>query len=78
MFVRSVVEHGLEIRRAGGENHLVSFQVETITREGDINKGFMIEEILEDGKKIVLVIVPAETILLGLRRSGDCHDDKSL
>jgi len=35
----------------------------------------MIEKILEDGKKIVLVVVPAETVLLGLAGGGDSHGE---
>ena len=75
VLVRSVVEHRLKVRRAGGKNHLVRLQVQPIAGNRDIHESFMIEKILEDGEEIVLVVVPAETVLLGLTGCGDSHGE---
>ena len=76
MSVGGVVKHGLEIGGAGGEDHLVGFHVEAFTGDSDIDEGLMVEEILKDGQEVVLVVVPSETVLLGLR-GGDCHGDRT-
>ena len=44
----------------------MSLEVEAIASNGHIHKGLVIEKILKDGEEIMLVVVPAETILLGL------------
>jgi len=44
----------------------MGLEVETIACDGHVHEGFMIKKILEDREEIMLVIVPAETILLGL------------
>jgi len=72
VFVRGVVEHALEVGRTGGQDHLVGFQVEAITGNGHIHKGFMVEEVLEDRQEVVLVVVPAQAVLLRLG-GGDGH-----
>ena len=51
----------------------MGLQVQSIACDRDIHESFMIEEILEDGKEIVLVVVPAETVLLWLAGGGDSH-----
>ena len=44
----------------------MSLKVEPIASNGHIHKGLVIEKILEDREEIVLVVIPPETILLGL------------
>ena len=44
----------------------MSLEVEAIASNGHIHKGLVIEKILEDREEIVLVVIPPETILLGL------------
>ena len=77
VLVGRVVKHGLKVRRTGGQHDFVGFQVEAIARNGHVHEGLVVEKILEDGKKIVLVVVPAETVLLGLGGGGGgglhCH-----
>ena len=73
VLVRSVVEHGLKVRGAGRQDHLVGLQVQSVAGDRDIHESFMIEKILEDGKEIVLVVIPAETVLLWLTGCGDSH-----
>ena len=46
----------------------MSLEVESIASDGHVHKGLVIEKILEDREEIVLVVVPAETILLWLSR----------
>ena len=67
MLVRCVVEHALEVGRAGREDHLVGLQVEPVAGDGDIDEGLMVEEVFKDGEKVVLVVVPAQAVLLRLR-----------
>ena len=50
-------------------------QVQSVAGNRDIHESFMIEKILEDGEEIVLVVVPAETVLLGLTGCGDSHGE---
>ena len=64
-----------KVGRTGGQDHLVRLQVQSVAGNRDIHESFMIEKILEDGKKIVLVVVPAETVLLGLAGGGDSHGE---
>ena len=73
VLVGRVVKHGLKVRRTGGQHDFVGFQVEAIARNGHVHEGLVVEKILEDGKKIVLVVVPAETVLLGLGGGGGLH-----
>lgn len=78
VLVRSVVKHRLKVRRTGGQDHLVCLQVQAVAGNRDIHESFMIEKILEDGEKIVLVVVPAETVLLWLAGCGDSHGEGGL
>ena len=75
MLVWSVVEHALEVGGACREDHLVGLQVEPVAGDGDIDEGLMVEEIFKDGEKIVLVVVPAQTVLL---RLGSGHRHRGL
>ena len=67
VLVRSVVEHGLKVGRACRQHDLVSLEVEAIASNGHIHKGLVIEKILKDGEEIMLVVVPAEGIVLCAR-----------
>ena len=64
MLVGRVVEHGLEVGRAGGQDHLVGFQVEAVAGNRDVDKGLVVEKVLEDREQVVLVVVPPQAILL--------------
>ena len=75
VFVGSVVEHALEVRRAGRQDHLVGLQVQPVARDGDIDEGLVVEEVFKDGEEVVLVVVPAQAVLL---RLGSCHRHRGL
>ena len=70
VLVGRVVEHGLEVGRAGREHHLVRLEVEPVAGQGDVHEGLVVEEVLEDAEKVVLVVVPAQAVLL---RRGHGH-----
>jgi hypothetical protein len=74
--VGSVVEHRLEIGGASGQDHLVGLELKTVTGEGDVDKGFMVQEVFEDTQEVVLVVVPPEAILLRHLIAGhDCLEE---
>ncbi len=56
--VGGVVQHGLEVGRASGQHHLVRLQLEPLAGQGDVDEGLRVEEVLEDGEQVVLVVVP--------------------
>lgn len=62
MLIRGVVEHGLEVGGAGGQHHLVGLQVQPVTGQGDVHKGFVVQQVLEDREKVVLMVVPPQTV----------------
>ena len=66
MLVGCVVEHGLEVGRAGRQHHFVGLQIEAVAGQGDVHEGLVVEKVLEDGEQVVLVVVPAQAVLLGL------------
>ncbi len=70
MPVGGVVQHGLEVGRAGGEHHLVRLELQPLAGQGDVNEGLRVEEVLEDGKQVVLVVVPPQAVLLGRHGRG--------
>ena len=45
-------------------------QVQPVARDGDIDEGLVVEEVFKDGEEVVLVVVPAQAVLL---RLGSCH-----
>lgn len=73
MSVGGVVKHGLEVRRAGGQNHLVGFQIEPIASDRHVDESLMVEEVFEDGEEVMLVVVPAQTVLLRLGGANRHH-----
>ena len=68
--VGGVVQHGLEVGRAGREHHLVRLQLHPLHGEGDVDEGLGVEEVLEHGEQVVLVVVPPEAVLLGEVQAG--------
>lgn len=44
----------------------MGLQIQAVTGQCDVHKGFMIKEVLENRQQVVLVVVPSETIQLGL------------
>ena len=45
----------------------MGLELQPIACESYINKGFMVKELLKNAQKIVLVVIPTKTILLGLQ-----------
>jgi len=78
VFVGSVVEHALEVGRAGGQDHLVGLQVQPVARDGDIDEGLVVEEVFKDGEEVVLVGVNVSLLraagmtMLTWKRRGRC------
>jgi len=70
MTIGRVVEHGLEVGRARREHHLVRLQLQSLARQGDVHEGLSVKQILEDGEKIVLMVIPSQAVLL--RRQTRC------
>jgi hypothetical protein len=56
----------VEVGGAGGENHLVRLQVQPLAGQGYVDEGLVVEEVLEHGEQVVLVVVPPQAVLLGL------------
>jgi len=52
----------------------MGLQIQAVAGQCDVHKGFVIKEVLENGQQVVLVVVPSETIQLGLGHShpGGC------
>ena len=63
--VRGVVQERLKVGRAGGQNHLVGLQLKAVAGQGHVHEGLRVQEVLEHGQEVVLVVVPAKTVLLG-------------
>ena len=53
----------------------MGLQIQAVAGQCDVHKGFVIKEVLENGQQVVLVVVPSETIQLGLGHShpGGCR-----
>ena len=56
--VRGPVQHGLEVRGTGRQDHFVGLELEAVAGQRDVDEGFMMEQIFKDAQQIVLVVVP--------------------
>jgi len=66
--VRRVVEHGLEVGRAGRQDHFVGLELDSVAGQGHVDKGLVVQEVLEDAQQVVLVVVPSQAVLLRQQR----------
>ena len=61
---RVLLQQGLEVGTAGGENHLVSLAALAVAGDGHVAEGLLISEVLEGGHHVGLEVVPSQTELL--------------
>ena len=64
MPIGGTIEHGLEIGRAGRQDHFVGLQLKAVTGQCDIDKGLVMQEVLKNAQQVMLVVVPPQTVLL--------------
>ena len=64
-----LLQEGLEVGRAGGEDHLVGLAGLSVARQGDVGEGLFVPEVLERRDHVGLEVVPpkAELLLVSLR-----------
>lgn len=58
-------EHILEVRAAGGQHHLMSFQRVAVASQSHIHERLTLQELVKHVGEVALVVVPPETELLG-------------
>ena len=59
-----LLQEGLEVGRAGGEDHLVGLAGLSVAGEGDVGEGLLVPQVLEARHHVGLEVVPAEAELL--------------
>ena len=64
MLGRILLQQSLEVRRAGGEDHLVSLGALTIAGQGHVTEGLLIPQMFEGGHHVGLEIIPSQAELL--------------
>ena len=64
MFGRVLLQQGLEVGTAGGEDHLVSLAALAIAGNRHVTEGLLIPQVLEGGHHVGLEVVPSQTELL--------------
>ena len=61
-----LLQQGLEVGRAGGQDHLVRLAALPVAGQGHVAERLLVPQVLEGGDHVGLEIVPAETKLLFL------------
>ncbi len=70
VFGRVVLEQGLEVRGASGEDHLVCLARLAVTGQGDVGERLLVAQVLERRHHVRLEVIPAEAKLLILSHLG--------
>ena len=61
---RVLLQQGLEVGAAGGEDHLVSLAALTIAGNRNVTEGLLIPQVFEGGHHVGLEVVPSQAELL--------------
>ena len=64
MFGGVLLQQGLEVGAAGGEDHLVSLAALTIAGNRNVTEGLLIPQVFEGGHHVGLEVVPSQAELL--------------
>ena len=65
-----LLQQGLEVGRAGGQDHLVRLAALPVAGQGHVAEGLLVPQMLEGGDHVGLEIIPAEAELLVVRHLG--------
>ena len=59
-----LLQQGLEVGRAGGQDHLVRLAALPVAGQGHVAEGLLVPQMLEGGDHVGLEIIPPQTELL--------------
>jgi len=71
VFGRVLFQEGLEVGRAGRQNHLVGLTSLSVASQGDVSERLLVPEVFEGRHHVGLEVVPSQAKLLLI--AGHCE-----